>query len=467
MFSVIGKESKGNVIEDLADVSKRGSNNFSDISNGSWVTLGVEYKNSKGSSNSVYLISGRVNGINDSMRLTGTGLNVAKGYVLVSDLDFIDKLPVGSLFVPFFGNVLTPASVLLEDTWKTILSGSSGMSSLNVAKLAADLIDVKTGDSSTVENGYVPSPTAKINDRVRVDTAPVMGGLYSTATAKRSIADYISSNYDKDTPVNIFKNILSKFYLVCAPRTDGKADVIENNGWYVGDAGKAEHVGLNLVTAATAVDYSGVYPGFDAVVVNMAPESAKGVGSVATESQYITCAEVFDQTTKRAKLVHGRLKVSSDSSGMTVLTNSGGSFTVGKVKRAYLQDWMLYNELSEISGTSKENMLSSMDRIEGWAKFLAYNTYASINRINNRVSLDLRIEGYFSLSNSLGKIMSFNLPNTENKYYGRLTSIGLQISVGSASLTAKSTATFDCVRDEVDNKNLCIDFTVYGNNNGK
>jgi hypothetical protein len=77
------------------------------------------------------------------------------------------------------------------------------------------------------------------------------------------------------------------------------------------------------------------------------------------------------------------------------------------------------------------------------------------------VALELRLPGYFDLANKLGETLSFNIPGYSEKYYGRLVGIGVQLTIGATSISGKTTATVDCVRDSTDNNNLCTEFELY------
>ena len=462
MFTILGAVSDNDVLEDLSEIKKDDEY----ITNGSWVSIEIEYAVGKGKPQSNTVIDGRIQAINDAISTSGASISIYKGYVLVSDLEFIDKLPIGSLLVIGHGAATTPAGALIKNFWESEYRAACKGTKLNIAKLAATLIDGKTynnqGNSSgNKRSGYIPTPNAKISDRVLMTTAPCLNTSGIVAVAK-SIKDEIQAKYASETPLGLFTNILSRFFLICVPRTLGVTEVIENNGWSSHDSLIAKHLDPSLITGLQAVDATGEYPGFDAVAVRLTPENAKTAGDVTDASQFVLRAEVVDGSTGLPKLVHGTLKCfSKDGTGMTVSIPGGGTFDVGKAKQVFLRDWMVYAMTSDTRGTSKSNATLSRDTQITWAKFLTYNTYAAINRITNRVSIELRLLGYFDLADNIGSIMSFNIPGHSKKYYGRLHSVGLRLSLDQSTFSAKATATFDCVRDEEDNKNLCIDFSIY------
>ena len=461
-FTIVGEVTNKDVIEDLSKLKQEDAR----ITNGSWVSIAIKYSTNSGKAETKTAIAGRIQAVSDAIFTSGTTISITKGYVLVSDLEFVDKLPIGSLLVIGHGAATTPAGKLIKNLWESEYREACKGTKLNVAKLAATLIDGKTYNdknksTDSKQSGYVPTPNAKISDRVLVDSAPSLSTTGIVSAAK-SIKDEIQAKYASDTPLGLFTNILSRFFLVCVPRMNGKTAVIEDNGWSSKGSKNAEHLSPSLITGLHAMDATGIYPGFDAVAVRLVPESSASVSDVTAASQYVLCAEVVDGASGRPKLVHGTMKCfSKDGSGMTVSIPGGGTFDVGKAKQVFLRDWMVYATTSETRGTAKDSASQARDTQITWAKFLTYNTYASINRITNRVNVELRLPGYFDLADKIGNIMSFNIPGHSKKYYGRLQSVGLRLSLDQSTFSVKATATFDCVRDEEDNKNLCIDFSIY------
>lgn len=283
--------------------------------------------------------------------------------------------------------------------------------------------------------------------------------------AKNNINDiitkYISSGYATHPPLALFKQIIAKFFLICAPRTDGSADVIENNGWKKQNKkNDPADIGYDMITGLNMFESTSISPGFDAVAVDIASDERQK----AKDSIYIICSEVYDNTTDRSKIIFGSYTSQQRPDGLYFVGEDGKNYSVGQVKVVYLKNWMRHLSLLEAATKKTTNLTGASKSLEAWAKWIAYGSYAEINRISNRATLNLRLPAYKDLANKLGDILSFNVPGNSDKFYGRMISIGLQIALGAQQFSSKVTATFDCVRDETDNENLCVDFTMYKEN---
>ena len=492
-FTVAGKVEKksGIKITDLSEFTKKDApKKLSEFEIGSPVTLKLVYydgppipkdpKNSKkaeeeekSKEKTIELFSGRIKAINDSARMTGKSLTIGRGYTLSSELDFVDNIPLGSLFIPKQGSAqqatwLAPAYM---SSTVDILTGTTKSNRHNIAKLTANLIDVhnptKKGDGVHADSVAIQN---KISDRIRVDRAPLLSGVQYTAALGENIFRSVSAGYASQPPLALFNQIISKFFLVCAPRTDGKADVVANNGWkkIKEDKNTAADIGYDLIVGINMLDAPAQSTGFDGIIVDtLEVLNTKTNNATKAESgNYYLCTEVFDKQTNRPKLIFGKAIVTPDG---VQLAGSDEKIAVKRLRKVHLTDWMTSLTLSDSGKKAGEdsykvgtfsNML--------WAKWLTYGAYAQLNRVSNRVSLDLRLSGYEKFANRIGDILSFNVPGNSEKFYGRLISIGLQIGLTYNQLSCRVNAVLDCVRDETDNKNLCSDFALYEDNpNGK
>lgn len=465
-FVVLGEANNTNKIIDLSKLVDDDPTSAVYFKQGSWVTLTMTYRTSTGGKDiSFDLFSGRVRGMTDSMRLTGTTISMGRGYILTSDLEFVGKLPLGSLFVPAAGKELIP-SVMVGLPYQASVIGKlvTNGTNLNVAKLAADLIDIKTtnvGKAGVGVTADVVSSSERISDRVNLDNAPLLDAVLVNNSIGNEIMKQASRGYTTTPPMTTFKDILSRFFLICAPRTDGRADVVENNGWKkVNSDDLTLDLGYDNITGVTMFDASGLSPGFDGVAVNIT-SSLAGNGGQSVDAHYVICSEVFNEDTGRAELISGEVTGKETKDGLHLIGDGGKKVAVGRVRVVHLSDWMRFVDLSKISnkGTVAPQALRTSCIL--WAKWLAYGAYAELNRIANRATLDLRLTSYMDLANRLGEVVSFNVPGYSEKYYGRLASIGFQISMSANQFSGKTSITLDCVRDAVDNENLCIDFSLY------
>lgn len=488
-FTVAGKvEDKAGVkITDLSEFTKKDApKKLSEFEIGSPVTLKLVYydgpliprdpKNpkkaedeEKAKEKTIELFSGRIKAINDSARMTGTSLTIGRGYTLASELDFVDNIPLGSLFIPKHGSAQKATWLAPNQMSATVdlLTGPNKSNKNNIAKLTADMIDAydPTKQGSGVHADSVAIQN-KISDRVRVDKAPLLEGVQYTKALGDNIFRAVSSGYASQPPMALFNQIISKFFLVCAPRTDGKADIVANNGWKKIEEAKNKpaDIGYDLIIGINTLDAPAQSMGFDGIIVDtLEVLDTKTNKTTQSESgMYYLCAEVFDNATKRPKLVFGRATVTPD--GATIV-GSKEAIAAKRLRKVHLTDWMTSMTLSD---SSKDPYKVGTFSNALWAKWLTYGAYAQLNRVSNRAALDLRLSGYEKFANRIGEILSFNVPGNSEKFYGRLISIGLQIGLTYNQLSCRVNAVLDCVRDETDNKNLCSDFALYKDNpNGK
>jgi hypothetical protein len=438
----------------------------STFSVGEWVTLRIDYREN-GKDSSVNLISGRIRTISDSFRTGASSVKLAAQFTLVSDLDFTDKVPLGSLMYPMSDGKWGVSRYVVEDLFSSMAKAAdSANGQINVAKLAADLIEIKTtagnvGESSNNGATYATlAPSASLKDRINVDKAPILqqtsGNIYGIGT---DIAKTINKMYVSTPPLGIFMSILSSYFLICAPRTDGRVDVVENNGWKKVKSRENADIDFSLMTGLTMSYADGVYPGFDGVAVDITTKS----GNRMSSPLYVVCTEALDENTGRKRLVLTETAVEITDKG-AVYTENNRKYNLGRVKYACLTSWMKYLPTDKLSTTNAQGALVPNDVARSWAKWLACGIYAGANRLANRANLTMRLSGYFKLSNKIGEILSFEVPDRPGLFYGRLYRVGLHISLDNKNIQASSYAVLDCVRDEVDNKNLCIDLEIYKEN---
>lgn len=454
------KEAGTTAVSDLSKFSE--SSGFIKFGKGAWVTLSMTYSDISGSDKTATLFSGRVIGMNDQIRLASDNVALGRGYVLGSESEFAGKLPLGSLYVPSVasggGDAFTSAVAINTETQLGIAQTLINKYGGNIAKLAAELIDIKTTKLGKTGSGVfatTPAQAKEIKEIVNIDNAPTLNEVLSSSALGEAIGNYLNRGYATTPPLELFKQTLSKFFLICAPRTNGKADVVENNGWKKSD--KTANIGYDLITGINTYEASNVNPGFDAVAVDITSTPT----TKSSNPIYVVCAETFDPTTGRSKLFTGTTKTDAGGSGLTIIGDSGGSgIAVGSVRRINLADWMKNVELSNTK-KSDDKINQATESAKLWAKWLAFGAYAELNRIANRVSLELRLPGYLELADKLGEVVNFNIPGRDDLYYGRLIEVGLQFSLNRHHFSANASATMDCVRDKTDNDNLCIDFTLY------
>lgn len=493
-FTVAGKvEGKPGIkITDLSEFTKKDApKKLSEFEIGSPVTLKLVYydgpqipkdpnnpkkaeEEEKAKEKTIELFSGRIKAINDSARMTGTSLTIGRGYTLSSELDFVDNIPLGSLFIPKHGSAQKATWLSPKQMSSTVnlLTGTAKSNRHNIAKLTANLIDehnpTKKGEGVYADSMAIKN---KISDRIRVDQAPLLEGVQYTAALGENIFRAVSAGYASQPPLALFNQIISKFFLVCAPRTDGKADVVANNGWKKIEEAKNKpaDIGYDLMIGINMLDAPAQSTGFDGIIVDTL-EVLDTKTNKTTQSEsgtYYLCAEVFDNTTRRPKLVFGLATVTPE--GAKITTDSSEVISAKRLRKVHLTDWMTSLTLSDLGKKAGEDSYKAgtfSNKL--WAKWLTYGAYAQLNRASNRAALDLRLSGYEKFANRIGDVLSFNVPGNSEKFYGRLISIGLQIGLTYNQLSCRVNAVLDCVRDETDNKNLCSDFALYKDNpNGK
>lgn len=432
---------------------------FPEIKKGARVTLHVDFSQDEGNPYTSLLLAGRIKGINDNIKLSPKSLALGRGFILVSDLDFVDKMPAGSIHVLGLNErSFIPVNKSREylSMQRIFSSLAEGTKPLNIPNLVASLIDCATPASGLEKSGI---PT-KLTGRINVEDAPVLALRSSNFALKKEIKEKIEKAYVTTPPLMLFNAIINSYFLVCAPRRLGTTDVIENNGWRKGKASlqlrTADVLGVSIYESTEG------YPGFDAVAVAVTPHPGQGSGNESkTTTNYVFCAEVKHDG--KPTIVAGNVISTSDGRGYELRINNKKieKGTIQRFKLLTLPRWAEFRAVEDINTTEPTNSrLSQKDKIE-WAKWLAFGTYASINRINNKAVLALKFMSYFDVADRLGEIVSFPVPGRAGDYYGRLTGVGLTLAISATGINVSTKAYLDCIRSEEDNNNLCIDFEIY------